>query len=77
MNDILITSKQLKRELYTLLACFLIAFACNIGAIIYYQSPATELYSSLHYVVLFSLFLYVIWAILRLVAGLIGRLLRR
>lgn len=67
MKDIVITSKQIRKELITLLVCFLISFLSNIGAIIYYKSPIAELLTSLHYVLFFSLFLYVIWGFIRIV----------
>ncbi|MDX9748156.1 MAG: hypothetical protein RBT57_06610 [Paludibacter sp.] len=77
MKEIRITPKQQKRELRTFLICLLIAFISNVYAIIKYQSPATELYSSLHYVLLFSIFLYVAWALIRFIAGFITGILKK
>lgn len=77
MKEIRITPKQQKRELRTFLICLLIAFISNVYAIIKYQSPATELYSSLHYVLLFSMFLYVAWALLRIIFRGIKKLIKK
>lgn len=67
MNDILISAKRLKKELITLLICFIIAFATNVGAIIYYKSDAIEMLSSLPYVLVFAVFIYIVWSFLRLI----------
>jgi uncharacterized membrane protein YczE len=77
MKDILITPKQQKREIRTFLNCLLIAFISNVYAIIKYQSPVTELYSSLHYVLLFSIFLYAVWALFRISARLIAKMIKK
>lgn len=66
MNDILISSKRIKKELITLLVCFIIGFTANIGAIIYYKSKAVEILTSLPYVVVFTGFIYLVWSLLRL-----------
>lgn len=77
MKDIVITSKQIRKELITLLVCFLISFVSNIGAIIYYKSPVVEVLTSLHYVLFFSVFLYVIWGIFRIIKSIILKLISR
>ncbi len=67
MNDILITSKRIRKELITLLICFIISFTTNIGAIIYYKSKAEEVLTSLPYVLVFAGFIYLMWSLLRLI----------
>lgn len=66
MNDITITPQRIVRELITFLVCFAIGFLVNLVAIIIYKSSYSELFSSLHYVLAFSLALYVFWSFLRL-----------
>ena len=67
IKDITITKKQQIRELKTLLILFVGAYLLNAGAIIYYGSPAKELVTSILYVVSFTLELYVLWVVIRLV----------
>lgn len=71
MNDILITSKRIKKELITLLVCFIIGFLVNIGAIIYYKSAVVEILTSLPYVLIFTGIIYLVWSLLRLIKGLL------
>lgn len=65
MNDIIISAKRLKTEGYTLFVCFLISFLSNIGAILYYQSPFSEIITSMGYIILFALFIYAVWSSIR------------
>jgi len=67
MKDIVITKKRCKTETITFLVCFLIACLLNLGAIIYYKAPALELITSLGYVILFAIALYILWTLIRLV----------
>lgn len=65
MKDIVITSKAICRELYWVLASFVLAVCTNIGAIIAYDRPWTELLSQIGYVVFITLGIYVILLVLR------------
>lgn len=67
MKDIIISSKRIKKELVTLLVCFIVGFIANIGAIIYYESAAVEMLTSLPYVIVFSGFIYLVWSLVRLI----------
>lgn len=67
MRDIKITAQRQKTELRAWLVCLAIAFALNVYAIIAYESPATELVTSLLYVLTFSLALYAAWVAIRIV----------
>ena len=67
MKDITISARRQKHELKTWLVCFAIAFALNVYAVIAYESPATELLTSLLYVLCFSLVLYAAWSCLRII----------
>ncbi len=66
MKDFTISGNKINRELLSLLVCFIIAFLLNVLAIIIYKTNFSEIVSSLHYVLMFSLVLYVLWSIVRL-----------
>lgn len=74
MRDIIITVKRQKRELLFLLISFVAAFVVNIIGIIVYHSPAIELITSLHIVLLLTLVIYIILLVLRLLIGAVIRL---
>jgi hypothetical protein len=67
MKDIIIKSNKIKSELITLLICFIISFISNIGAIFFYESPIEEVFTSLFYVILFAIFLYIMWSVIHLI----------
>jgi len=58
MKEIVISVKRIKTELFSLLVCFLIGFVANIGAVIYYKTPASEIITSLPYVLVFMVVIY-------------------
>lgn len=74
MKDIIISPKRQKTELKALLTCFIIAFALNVGAIICYKAPATEIITSIFYVITFAVALYAVWVVLRLIIFLFCRI---
>ncbi|MDR1370305.1 MAG: hypothetical protein LBJ72_09325 [Dysgonamonadaceae bacterium] len=76
MKDTLITGKRKKIELLTLIACFVIACVVNIYAIVRFNTPWSETITSLGYVFVFSVALYVAWSIVRLVYYLIKKSFR-
>ena len=63
-----------RRELYIFLACFTGSLILNVVGIIKYGSPARELVTQLHVVLLVSLFLYGIVILLRVLYYLVSRL---
>ncbi|SFE05898.1 hypothetical protein [Thermophagus xiamenensis] len=65
MKNIIITPRQIKRELIIWLLCLIIAIGLNVYAIIIYSTSWSELYSQAGYVVVLSFFLYVILWIFR------------
>lgn len=77
MKDIIISPKRQKTELKALLVCFILAFALNIGAIIYYKTPASEIITSIFYVITFAVVLYAAWVIVRLIVYLIRRIFKK
>lgn len=66
MKNTVITARQKKIELLTLLACFIIGNLANLYAIISYETPFSEMLTSFFYVLAFSGVLYVFWTILRI-----------
>lgn len=70
MKDTLITARRKKTELITALVCLGLAFLLNLGCILYYHTPATELFSQLGYVVVIAIVLYLVWTGLRLIVRL-------
>ena len=70
MKDTLITDARKKKELRTALVCQGLAFLLNLGCILYYKTPFSELFSQLGYVVAIAVGLYVIWTIIRLIFSL-------
>ena len=77
MKDSVISAKAKKRELIIFIAAFVVAFILNIISISSYNTEWSEILSSLHYVLLLAIVLYVIqgiirliiWGIVRLVSG--------
>lgn len=65
-KDTVITAKQKKRELYIVLVCVAAAFLFNLAGIIKFNTPAIELLTQLHIVLLVALFFYVVTGIVRL-----------
>jgi len=77
MKDIIITGVQVKKELITLLVCFLIGFVANIGAIIYYKTAMTEVVTSIGYVIVSAFVLYFIWSLIRILIALLLSFIKR
>ncbi len=77
MKDIIISKKRINIELKTWFICFLVAFLCNIVAIVYYQSPFIEILTSLGYVLLFSLFMYSFWSGVQIVKMLVIKIFKK
>lgn len=77
MKDIIISSKQQKRELRILLYCFIFAFLLNITGIILYKTPVKEVVTQIGYVVVIAFILYFIIAAFRLLIYMILILLKK
>lgn len=76
-KDTTIAAKAKKRELIILLIAFLFAFSLNVIGIIQHQSPAKELFTQLHVVLLITVVLYLFTGLLRVIYLLISRLWNR
>lgn len=77
MKNVVIKASQIRVEIMTWIVCFFISFLSNVGAIIYYKSPWLELLSSLHYVLVFTFFLYLLWSLIRALKKLIFKLIAK
>ena len=77
MRDIVIPAKRIRRELITWSICFVLAFLSNVWAVYYYKSPISELLSSFFYVLVFSVVIYAMWSVIRLIITLFIKLLHR
>lgn len=67
MKDIVITGKRIKIELFWLLASFIVANICNAIAIWKYNASPVEMITSFFYVLVFTVFLYIVSVIIRLI----------
>lgn len=71
MKDLIITSRRLKKEIYILSTCFIIAFLINIFSIITFKTPWYEIFTQIGYVIVITFVLYLIMACLRLFATIV------
>lgn len=60
MKDIIISKQRIRKELITLLICFIIAFLTNVIAVAVYKTPWYEIFSQIGYVVVIAVALYLI-----------------
>ena len=66
MKDTIITARAKKRELWILLACFVVANITNWVAIVRFSAPWYEVFTQIGYVVVTSLVIYALIAVLRI-----------
>lgn len=66
MKDTILAARRKKIELITLLACFIIANLVNLYSIITYHTPMKEMATSIFYVIIFTVGLYIFWTLLRI-----------
>lgn len=76
MKELVISSKRLKKEILIFAICFIIAFAVNVIAIIYFKTPWYEMFTQIGYVLLITISLYFIVIAIRFIAFLIRKLIR-
>lgn len=77
MKDIIITQKDIVRELYIFLVCFILACLVNVGAIIAYDRPWSELWSQIGFVVFIAAGIYVFLAVVRILICLFRKLIKK
>ena len=66
MKDTIITARAKKRELWILLACFVVANITNWVAIIRFSAPWYEVFTQIGYIVVTTLVIYALIAVLRI-----------
>lgn len=66
MKDTVITARAKKRELWILLACFVVANITNWVAIVRFSAPWYEVFTQIGYVVVTSLVIYALITFLRI-----------
>jgi hypothetical protein len=76
-KDTIISASLKKQELHTFLYCFGAAFIFNIVGILMYKSPAKELFTQLHVVLLLSVFFYLLLTFFRVLIWIIKLLVRK
>ncbi|WP_075558603.1 MULTISPECIES: hypothetical protein [Parabacteroides] len=77
MKDTIITASRKRSELLAFLVCFIIANLVNIYSIYTFKTSWAELVTSIGFVTICSVVLYVIWAIIRLVFFSVKRISKR
>ena len=77
MKDIVITQKHIVRELYIILGCFVSACLVNVGAIIAYDRPWSELWSQIGFVLFIAAGVYGLLAVVRVIVAVLFRLFRK
>lgn len=77
MKDIVIKGKFIRRELFVLLACFVVAFIMNVVAVFVYDRPLVEIVSQIGYVVVITACIYALLAVLRGIVALLARVFIR
>lgn len=76
MKDLYIPAKSLKREIIIFVACFVSANLLNLYAILSYKTAIHELFTQIGYVILFSIILYFLLGIVRILVRLIIKTLK-
>lgn len=77
MKDLVITSKRLKKEIYVLSTCFILAFLINISSIVTFRTPWYEMFTQIGYVAVITFILYLFIAMIRVVVFLIRKAITR
>lgn len=77
MRDIVISSKQQKRELCILLYSFIIVFLLNILSIVIYKTHVKEIITEIGHVLIITFVLYFIIAAVRLFIYLLSAVFKK
>jgi len=77
MKDIVITSKDIKREIMVWVCALIAAQLMNVYAIVKFDTQWSELYSQLGYVVMLSVVLYLLIAMVRYLVNLIRKIVKQ
>lgn len=73
-NDTLIPARVKRREALILLVCFVLALVLNFAGILIYDTSWKELFTQLPVVLAITAVVYLVTAIARLIAALIGKI---
>ncbi len=77
MKEIVISPLRIKKELITLLTIFIIGLIANVIAIVIYKTGWSETITSVPYVLLFTLVVYLLWSFIRIIVWSIIRIFKR
>lgn len=66
MKDTILTGRRKKTELITLLVCFILANLFNLYSIIAYNTPTIEMFTSIFFVAITAVALYIAWSAIRI-----------
>ena len=77
MKDLVIRGQSIRRECRIAAACLLVGILVNVGAILGYHRPWTELVSQLGYVVVLAVILYLLIGVIRLFIHAICLIIRK
>lgn len=77
MKDLVIRGQSIRRECRIAAACLLVGILVNVGAILGYHRPWTELFSQLGYVVVLTVILYLLIGVIRLFIHAICLIIRK
>ena len=77
MKDIKITARRQKLELLTLLVCIIIAELLNVYAIVAYDGKWSQLITSIGYVLVFGVLLYLSWSALRIAWSILRKITKK
>lgn len=65
MKDFVLTVKRQRKEIRIYLICFILAFALNIFAILFYQTEWKELLTQIFWVLALSIGFYILSVVIR------------
>lgn len=65
MKDFVLTAKRQRKEIRIYLICFMLAFALNIFAILFYQTEWKELLTQIFWVLALSIGFYILSVVIR------------
>ena len=75
MKNIIITPRQIRREVFFLIVAFVVANLMNVFAIVGYDSSWKELYTSIPILLMLSVVLYFLMGLIRLIYYAVTKLL--
>ena len=67
MKDVVISGKRIRRELWVFAGCLVGAVGINLGAIVFYKTHGSELFTTGHITLAVALMIYILAALLRLI----------